>query len=83
MKHSPYENGGRRIPAKGFHTIPRMAYDPDIKGISEYHADSNVWLDLWYGSGGSKYNTDFPGARGTKCIAGVCYRDQPVWLMYR
>ena len=83
FKHTPYEMSGCRIPAKGFHSIESLAVYPRIHGISEHHGNSNAWLDLWKAPGGSKYHTDFPEAAGTKCIAGVCYRDQPVWLMYR
>ena len=85
FKHTPYEMAGHRIPAKGFHSINSLAIYPLNRGITEHHPDSNVWLDLWStpNTGSSKYNTDYPEARGRKCIAGVCYRDQPVWLMYR
>ncbi|XP_078358003.1 uncharacterized protein LOC144642797 isoform X1 [Oculina patagonica] len=55
-------------------------------GISEWHEGTDKWLDMWTGadSNGNNYVTsDDSKARGTKCIAGYCYLNKPIWVMVR
>ena len=74
VKHTPYENRGKRIPARGYHTITDFVIDPDGAGITKNHHSSDMyqWLDLWNGFGptdrASRYHTDHAEAVGTKCI---------------
>ena len=83
IKQTPFSNGGGRTPENGVHTFPDFGIGQN--GLSESHAGSNKWLDLWYnGNMNGRYDvSDSASAAGTKCIAGVCYLNEPVWLMYR
>ena len=83
-KHSPYENGNRRLPSTGYETISVVYIR--TTGISEYHALTNKWLDLWHTRSGLGLNyssTDKREASGSKCIAGVCRLNEPILMMYR
>ena len=82
-KYSPADRN-KRNPAVGFARIARLALR-STGGISEWHADSDKWLDMWKGADGSnKYVTsDDSRARGRKCIAGYCYLNKPIWVMVR
>ncbi len=54
-------------------------------GISEQHANSDQWLDMWSGQDGTNNYTDTEGnaaLQGTKCIAGFC-KAAPIWFMVR
>lgn len=54
-------------------------------GISEQHANSDQWLDMWTGQDGTNNYTDTegtPALQGTKCIAGFC-KAAPIWFMVR
>ncbi|XP_078358010.1 uncharacterized protein LOC144642801 isoform X2 [Oculina patagonica] len=83
-KYSPADQN-KRSPAVGFDTIGRLAISLD-RGISEYHADTDKWFDMWNtgdGLGNNYVTSDNSRARGTKCIAGYCYLNKPIWVMVR
>ncbi|EDQ90424.1 uncharacterized protein MONBRDRAFT_24183 [Monosiga brevicollis MX1] len=77
---------GTRFPATGTAVVQRLHYYTN-NGVSEWHGGSNVWLDLWRSSPSltdKQYlYSDDPAAVGTKCIAGYCYLNEPVWYMMR
>ena len=80
-KYSPAE----RNPSAGFATISRLYFYTD-HGISEWHGGTDKWLDIWkYGPDGTNnyVTSDDNKARGTKCIAGYCYLNKPIWVMVR
>jgi len=55
------------------------------EGMSQDHGGSDLYLDLW-GSTDASNNylfSDNANARGTKCIAGYCYLNEPVLYMFR
>ena len=81
-KYSPADN--KRNPSVGFATISPIHFSSN-NGISENHRGTDKWLDMWNGAEGSNnyiYNDD-SRARGTKCIAGYCYLNKPIWVMVR
>ncbi|XP_078355912.1 uncharacterized protein LOC144640698 [Oculina patagonica] len=83
-KYSPADNN-KRIPAQGFASISRLHFS-SAEGISENHGDSDKWIDMWTSpdSDANSYVTsDNSTARGTKCIAGYCYLNKPIWVMVR
>lgn len=83
-KHSPYDNGNRRVPSTGYKTMPKFYITK--KGFSEFHGHTNRWLDLWSTRSGigNKYpSSDNREASGSKCVAGVCRLNEPILLMYR
>ncbi|KAL9982664.1 hypothetical protein ACROYT_G004735 [Oculina patagonica] len=82
-KYSPADHN-KRTPAVGFGTITRLAIG-STRGISEFFADSDKWLDMWHHADGSNsyVTSDDSRARGTKCIAGYCYLNKPIWVMVR
>ena len=74
----------KRSPTGGFATINKLhCYSTD--GISELHAGSDKWIDMWDSADGSNnyIYSDDSRARGTKCIAGYCYLNKPIWVMVR
>ena len=76
FKHSPYTNNGRRVPASGCYTITGLTTSADYNGISELHAGSNVWLDLW--NGGSGVLSKLPNRLSRGCRRKVhCRRVLP------
>ena len=83
-KYSPADHN-KRNPASGFATISSLYYYSKY-GISESHrGGTDKWLDMWKDADPSnKYVTsDDSRARGTKCIAGYCYLNKPIWVMVR
>ena len=54
-------------------------------GISEWHEGSDQWLHMCRSAEGSNnyIYTDDGMALGTKCIAGYCYLNKPIWVMVR
>ncbi len=75
-----YVNGVKTGPQ----TVNGMHYYPS-SGISEDHAGSDQWLDLWNGADSSNNYSDSENnaaLRGTKCIAGYC-KAQAVWFLVR
>ncbi|KAL9982276.1 hypothetical protein ACROYT_G004302 [Oculina patagonica] len=55
-------------------------------GISEDHGGTDKWLDMWSGGPDATNNyvtSDDKKALGTKCIAGYCYLNKPIWVMVR
>ena len=74
----------RRNPSTGFATINRLHIKSNV-GVAEFFADSDKWLNMWYHADRSNnYDTsDDSRARGTKCIAGYCYLNKPIWVMVR
>ena len=81
-KYSPADQN--RNPAVGFVTISGWHYYSN-NGISESHGGTDKWVDMWQGADGSNnyISSDDSRARGTKCIAGYCYLNKPIWVMVR
>ena len=81
-KYSPADN--KRNPSVGFDTISSLCLSSNY-GISELHSGTDKWLDMWSGAEGSNnyIYTDNSEALGTKCIAGYCYLNKPIWVMVR
>ena len=83
-KYSPADHY-KRSPAVGFATISGLHFY-STHGISESHSGgTDRWLDLWRDADGSNnyVNSDDSKALGTKCIAGYCYLNKPIWVMVR
>ena len=82
-KYSPADHN-KRNPSSGFATISRL-YFYSKHGISEAHVGSDKWIDMWQNADGSNnyVTSDDRLARGTKCIAGYCYLNKPIWVMVR
>ena len=81
-KYSPADN--KRNPSVGFATISSFHFYSNSR-ISENHSGTDKWLDMWSGAEGSNnyIYSDYSRARGTKCIAGYCYLNKPIWVMVR
>ena len=81
-KYSPADQN--RNPTVGFATISGWNYYSDY-GISEDHGHTDKWIDMWNSADGSNnyISSDDSRARGTKCIAGYCYLNKPIWVMVR
>ena len=83
-KYSPADK--KRNPSVGFATISSFYFQSNA-GISEYHGGTDKWLDMWSGAdaryGNNYIYSDNSRARGTKCIAGYCYLNKPIWVMVR
>ena len=81
-KYSSAEN--KRNPSVGFATISSFHFYSNA-GISEDHSGTDKWLDMWSGAEGSNnyIYSDDSRAWGTKCIAGYCYLNKPIWVMVR
>ena len=81
FKYSPADRH-KKTPAVGF---ARFRLEFQSGGISEYFADSDKWVDMWNGvdSSNNCVTSDDVRARGTKCIAGYCYLNKPIWVMVR
>ena len=81
-KYSPAEN--KRNPSVGFATISSLHFYSNA-GISEDHSGTDKWLDMWIAAEDSNnyIYSDDSRARGTKCIAGYCYLNKPIWVMVR
>ncbi len=79
-----YDTANNRSPTDGFVTISQLHFYSD-KGISEWHSGTDKWLDMWNSADSSNnyVTSDDSKARGTKCIAGYCYLDKPIWVMVR
>ena len=82
-KYSPADHN-KRSPAVGFAKISRLFFY-STNGISEDHPLTDRWLDMWTVADGSNnyVTTDDSKALGTKCIAGYCYLNKPIWVMVR
>ena len=82
-KYSPTDHN-KRNPSSGFATISQLHFYSN-NGISELHAGSDKWIDMWNSADGSNnyVTSDDSRARGTKCIAGYCYLNKPIWVMVR
>lgn len=80
-KYSPADHN-KKTPAVG---SARMRLDFQSGRISEYFRESDKWLDMWNSIDGSNnyVTSDRSRARGTKCIAGYCYLNKPIWVMVR
>ena len=82
-KYSPAEHN-KRSPAVGFGKIARLALESN-RGISESHPYSDEWINMWSAADSSNnyVTSDDSKALGTKCIAGYCYLNKPIWVMVR
>ena len=82
-KYSPADHN-KRSPAVGFATITRLYFHSN-NAISEEHSNSDKWLDMWNTADRSNnyVTSDDNKALGTKCIAGYCYLNKPIWVMVR
>ena len=84
FKYSPAVQN-KRNPASGFKKIFKLVVTNSY-GISEHFSGSDKWLNMWIspdGNGNNYVNSDYSKARGTKCIAGYCYLNKPIWVMVR
>ena len=81
-KYSTADN--KRNPSVGFATISYLHFY-STRGITESHSGTDKWLDMWHSADGSNdyIYSDNGRARGTKCIAGYCYLNKPIWVMVR
>jgi len=82
-RYSPADQN-KRFPASGFATINAFHFISD-RGISESHGGTDKWIDMWNSAEGSNnyVASDSAVSRGTKCIAGYCYENKPIWVMVR
>jgi len=82
-KYSPADHN-QRSPAVDFATISGLHFF-EGSGISELHAGTDKWLDMWTTADGSNnyVTSDDSKVLGTKCIAGYCYLNKPIWVMVR
>ena len=82
-KYSPADHN-KRNPSSSFVTISSLYYNSKY-GISESHGGTDKWIDMWSGAESSNnyVTSDDSRARGTKCIAGYCYLNKPIWVMVR
>ena len=82
-KYSPADRN-KRNPSSGFVTISQLHFYSKY-GLSEVHGGSDKWIDMWnVAENTNNYVTsDNSRARGTKCIAGYCYLNKPIWVMVR
>ena len=74
----------KRNPSSGFATIYKL-YFYSKYGISEVHDGTDKWINMWHSAQSSNnfVTSDDRLARGTKCIAGYCYLNKPIWVMVR
>ena len=81
-KYSPADN--KRNPSVGFVAISSW-YFYSNDGIWEGHGGTDKWLDMSHSADGSNnyIYSDDSRALGTKCIAGYCYLNKPIWVMVR
>ena len=82
-KYSPADNNNRN-PSSGFATISKLHFYSKY-GISEVHDGTDKWINMWHSAQSSNnfVTSDDRLARGTKCIAGYCYLNKPIWVMVR
>ena len=83
-KYSPADHN-RRNPSSGFATISLLHYYSNY-GIAELFGAKDKWITMWSGPDKTINNyvtSDDSRARGTKCIAGYCYLNKPIWVMVR
>ena len=82
-KYSPADNNNRN-PSSGFATISKLHFYSKY-GISEVHDGTDKWINMWHSAQSSNnfVTSDDRLARGTKCIAGYCCLNKPIWVMVR
>ncbi|XP_022806625.1 collagen alpha-1(XXVII) chain-like [Stylophora pistillata] len=83
-KYSP-ANINKRNASLTFASISKLSYVSDY-GISESHIyGTDKWLDMYriVDYSDNYHLVDDSRARGTKCIAGYCYLNKPIWVMVR
>jgi len=82
-RYSPADQN-KRHPASDFATINQFHFFND-RGVSEAHAGTDRWLDMWVNpeSSDNYVSSDSAASRGTKCIAGYCFQNKPIWVMVR
>ena len=82
-KYSPGDRN-KRTPSVGYAAISRLCFYSG-NGISEGFEGTDKWLNMWSGADGSNnyITSDDSKALGTKCIAGYCYLNKPIWVMVR
>ena len=83
FRYSPADQN-KRFPASGLATINGFHFFY-TRGISEAHSGTDRWVDMWNNAEGSDNYvfSDTALSRGTKCIAGYCYENKPIWVMVR
>ena len=83
-KYSPADHN-KRSPAVGFAKINRLLFYSTHGITEEHHGQTDKWLDVWSGTDSSDnyVTSDDSKALGTKCIAGYCYLNKPIWVMVR
>lgn len=79
-----YSPADQRFPPSGFATINAFHFF-NSAGISESHGGTDKWIDMWHNAETSDnyVASDSAVSRGTKCIAGYCYENKPIWVMVR
>ena len=82
-KYSPADQN-KRNPSSGFATISKLHFY-SLYGVSEAHGGTDKWIDMFFRADSSNnyVTSDDSRARGTKCIAGYCYLNKPIWVMVR
>ena len=78
-KYSPAGSSGGLDTINGLHFYSN-------EGVSEVHAGgTDKWIDMWRSADHSNdyIYSDDSRAVGTKCIAGYCYLNKPIWVMVR
>jgi len=83
FRYSPADQN-KRVPPSGLATINGLHFFNN-HGISEAHGGTDRWVDMWNGheSTNNYVFSDTALSRGTKCIAGYCYENKPIWVMVR
>ena len=76
----------QRTPSVGVASIDNFYISPSF-GFSEHYPVSDQWVNLWSRGDLDTTNNyifnDGAASMGSKCIAGHCRLNEPVWLMYR
>lgn len=82
-KYSPAGHN-KRYPTVSFYKIKKLAIFTKY-GLSEDHVGTDKWIDMWPNTDISNnyVTSDDSRAIGTKCIAGYCYLNKPIWVMVR
>ena len=83
-RHTPLNNNGRRTPPYNFASIGALCFGSS-KGVAELFSHSDKWIDLWrdHDNSNKYYKVSQSVTQGRKCVAGVCRKNDPVWIMYR
>ena len=83
FRYSPADQN-KRVSTSGLATINGLHFFNN-HGVSEAHGGTDRWVDMWNGHEitNNYVFSDTALSRGTKCIAGYCYENKPIWVMVR